>query len=232
MDGVHNNFDGVSLGERLRAYREQAGVSAESAAREMKIPARSLRALEEGDWHAFSAKVYATGVARRVAKVFAPVDADAIAAAVGREWDIACGASISGRGRVGEKARTYSVPRPVAVPRRLVMTPRRLGMGMAAGGGMALAAFLAVRLTAFVASPGLVVKSPADRSGFATPMVDVAGKTEKESSLTVNGREITLDEQGNFSERIELPSGANELHFISRNRFGKAQTVVRNIFVE
>jgi hypothetical protein len=59
----------------------------------------------------------------------------------------------------------------------------------------------------------------------------VAGSTEKESSLTVNGRELTLDERGGFNESIELPPGSVSLHFTSRNRFGKTQTVVRNIFV-
>lgn len=229
MEDLHDNFEasdgfeGLSLGERLRQYRERAGMSVEQAAREIKIALRYVRALEDGDWAVFSARVYAQGSARRMAKLFAGANADALVAAVGREWDIARG---------GAEAGAYSSPRAVAVPRRFTLTPRRLGVAGAMGAGLLLATFLSIRLTAFIAAPGLTIKSPADRSGFDTPLVDVAGKTEKESSLTVNGREITLDGQGNFDEKIELQSGANALHFISRNRFGKTQTVERNIFVE
>lgn len=211
------------LGEDLRARREAMGMSVEQAARGMQMLARYVRALEDGDWAVFSARVYAQGSARRMAKLFALANADALAAAVGREWDIARG---------GADSKAYPSPRAVAVPRRFTLTPRRIGAAAAASVALLLAAFFSMRLTAFIRAPGLTIKSPADRSGFDTPLVDVAGKTEKESSLTVNGREITLDEQGNFSEKIELQSGANELHFISRNRFGKIQTAVRNIFVE
>jgi len=223
MDEFEENQVAVSLGEQLRRYREQAGMSVEQAARESKIALRYVRALEEGDWHAFSAKVYAQGAMRRVAHVLKDVDADALVAACGREWDIACG----GNGKGGNPA-----PRAVAESRRFLVTPRRLGAAAAIGMAVLLVAFLAVRLIAFIAAPGLAIKSPADENGFPTSIVEVSGKTEKESSLTVNGRELTLDEWGNFNEKIELPPGAVSLHFISRNRFGKTQTAVRNILVE
>ncbi|MFY9462802.1 MAG: hypothetical protein WAP52_01310, partial [Candidatus Sungiibacteriota bacterium] len=113
-----------------------------------------------------------------------------------------------------------------------MLTPRRLGIGASVGMAVMLIVFLGIRLIAFTAAPGLTIYSPADESMFNTPIVEVRGETEKESSLTVNGREITLDEQGNFDEEIELPPGAVALHFISRNRFGKTQTAVRTILVE
>ena len=220
---MHDNFEGLSLGEQLRRYREQVGMSVEGVAREIKISSRYVRALEDGDWHAFSAKVYAQGALRRMARVFKDIDADALIASCGREWDSACGTN----GKI-----SHSAPRAVARPRQFVMTPRRIGAGAAIGMAALLVAFLGIRLIGFVAAPGLMIYRPADKSGFAGSTVGVAGKTEKESSLTVNGRELTLDERGNFDEKIELPPGAHELRFISRNRFGKTQTVVRNILVE
>lgn len=223
MDDLNDNFSGLPLGERLRGLREQAGMSVEEAARKMKTSSRYVRALEEGDWRAFSAKVYIQGAARRMAHIFGCADADVFATACGREWDIACGAS----GKTD-----FSMPRAVADPRRFMLTPRRLGIGASVGMAVMLIVFLGIRLIAFTAAPGLTIYSPADESMFNTPIVEVRGETEKESSLTVNGREITLDEQGNFDEEIELPPGAVALHFISRNRFGKTQTAVRTILVE
>lgn len=223
MDEMNDNFGDMNFGERLRRYREQAGMSVEGVARESKIALRYVRALEEGDWKAFSARVYAQGSVRRVAHVLKDVDADALIAACGREWDLALG----GSGDID-----YTIPRAVGRSRRFMLTPRRLGATAAAGAAILLIAFLSIRLVAFTAAPGLAIYSPADESGFASSTVEVAGRTEKESSLTVNGRELTLDERGSFDEKIELPQGVNKLHFISRNRFGKTQTAVRNILVE
>ena len=223
MDEFEKNQVAVSLGEQLRQYREQAGMSVEQVARESKVALRYVRALEESDWQAFSAKVYARGAVRRVAHVLKDADADALIAATGREWDITLGG--------GEKSGAPA-PRAVAGARRFTVTPRRLGVAVAAGATVLLILFLAVRLIAFTAAPGLAIYRPADETRFASSTLEVAGRTEKESSLTVNGRELTLDEQGGFDEKIELPQGVNELHFISRNRFGKTQTAVRNILVK
>jgi len=223
MEDLNDDFEGVSLGERLRGLREQAGMSMEGVAREMKTSSRHVRALEQGDWHAFSAKVYAQGAVRQMTKALQIAEPDALVILCAREWDIAYGI----RGDTNHRT-----PRAVARPRRFMVTPRRMGAGAAVGMAVLLIVFLGARLLAFTAAPGLTIQRPADQGLFDAPIVRVTGKTEKESSLTVNGRELTLDEQGNFDEEIELQSGANELHFISRNRFGKTQTAVRNIFVE
>lgn len=223
MAEMNDGFGEISFGERLRSLREQAGMTVEQIARESKIALRYARALEGGDWRVFSAKIYAQGTMRRVAQVMKISDADAWIATAGREWEVANGIA---NGAVN------ITPRAVARPHRIMLTPRRLGAIAAVGMAGALVLFIGARLIAFTAAPGLVIDSPADRSGFAGSIVDVSGKTEKESSLTVNGREITLDERGNFREKIELPPGAVALHFVSRNRFGKTQTVVRNILME
>ena len=73
---------------------------------------------------------------------------------------------------------------------------------------------------------------PQDRAALREPMVRVEGRTERESKLTVNGREITINEQGDFGERIELQPGATALIFISENRFGKMSQVTRHVIVE
>lgn len=214
-----------SLGRELRRLREAIGMSPEDVARETRISVQYIRALEAGDYRAFSARVYAQGTVRRMGKIFEGADADSLAALCGREWD-----EVINRGRNTDdpmRERNGALR-----PARFFLTPRRIGILAAASFSLLLALFLSRRLVAFSAPPALVVESPADESGSATPVVEVSGATEKESSLTVNGRELTLDERGNFDEKIELPPGVSELQFISRNRFGKTQSVVRHIFVE
>lgn len=178
------------------------------------------RALEDGDWRTFVAKVYARGTLLRILGVIRPEEQRLIWEAFNREWPPEQQAYAHRREtrRQGEA--------------RFLLTPGRLGALAAAGLALAILGFWSARLFVFAARPSLAVESPADRSRIAKPLARVKGSTEKESRLTVNGRELRIDERGNFDEEIELPLGANSLRFISESRFGKVSEEVRYILME
>jgi cytoskeleton protein RodZ len=56
-----------SVGERLRAAREEKGFSLEDIAAETRIPRRHLESLEEGDWSRLPAPTYTIGFAKSYA---------------------------------------------------------------------------------------------------------------------------------------------------------------------
>lgn len=56
-----------TVGERLRAAREEKGFSLDDIAAETRIPLRHLEALEEGDWSRLPAPTYTVGFARNYA---------------------------------------------------------------------------------------------------------------------------------------------------------------------
>ncbi|MEK7541309.1 MAG: helix-turn-helix domain-containing protein [Patescibacteria group bacterium] len=211
-----------TLGTELRQRREALGMSIDDLAREAKVAARDIRALEEGQCQVFPAKVYAQGALRRIGRVFARDGAEALMEAFNREW---AAGSAGAAGPAGEAPRR----RPSAGIR---LTPRRLGAVAAAAFSLFLLGFWGMRLSAFTLSPALSVDSPRDHSRVSTPTMEVRGTTEKESRLTVNGREITIDERGAYRENIELPLGTNRLEFVSESRFGKTSREVRYVFVE
>jgi cytoskeletal protein RodZ len=57
----------VSVGERLRAAREEKGFSLEDVAAETRIPLRHLESLEAGDWERLPAPTYTIGFAKSYA---------------------------------------------------------------------------------------------------------------------------------------------------------------------
>lgn len=214
---------GSSLGEDLRAHREQAGMSVEDMARAIKMPARSVRAVEEGAWREFSARVYAQGVARRMGKAFGAEYGDQCAVSCGREWDDFFGVaprSPAGAGHGSGASRFFA------------LTPARLGTLAAGGAASVLIGFLAFRIADFAGSPDLVILAPDDRTIVQGPLVRIAGRTEKESGLTLNGREISINQDGNFDTKIEAQSGLNLFQFESVNRFGKKSEAARYIVVQ
>lgn len=212
------------FGNELRVKREALGMTIEDIAREARIASRYVEALETGAYGAFPAKVYAQGAVRRLARIFGG-DPQELLVALEREW---AGEAAEGTRSIyynGQGKKTWS-------SRSFFLTPRRV-WGIAGGAILAaLIGFWGARLFVFASPPALAIESPADRSRISRPTVAVKGFTEKESGLTVNGREVTIDERGGFDEEIELQLGVNRLQFVSESRFGKMSEEVRYVLVE
>ncbi len=51
-------------------------------------------------------------------------------------------------------------------------------------------------------------------------IIEVAGNAENAINLTLNGREITIDEKGNFNETIALLPGYNIINITAKDKFG------------
>ena len=58
-----------TVGERLRAAREEKGLSLEDVAAQTRIPQRHLESIENADWEALPAPTYTTGFAKSYATV-------------------------------------------------------------------------------------------------------------------------------------------------------------------
>lgn len=228
MTDFFRNLENASLlGEKIRAAREATGMTLDAVARQTHISLRYIRALESGDWRVFSAKVYAQGALKRVISVCKVEDASLFTGALDQEWEAAFPDARRGYAQSFVKNARYPYPWGM-----FSLTPRKIGVGVAAGALALVMGFWGMRLVAFAAPPTLRLDEPRDLAGYEAFSVTVRGRTEKESRLTVNGRELTLDELGHFDEKIELPPGVHELRFMAQNRFGKEQIVVRNILVK
>src|SRR3954470_7561426 len=59
--------DVPTVGERLRAAREETGLSLDDIAAQTRIPVRHLESIEKADWDALPAPTYTTGFAKSYA---------------------------------------------------------------------------------------------------------------------------------------------------------------------
>lgn len=212
----------IALGTHLREKRESLGMSIDGLAREARISRRYIMALEQGEYGVFPAKVYARGALEQVMRICESEDSSELLKILEAEWppDTKRWAPIPGRGGDLREGGIFLV------------TPQRLGLIAAGGLILGLMAFWGARVAVFATPLSLSVESPEDRSRAEQSIVAVKGSAERESRLTVNGRELTLDERGSFNEEIELTLGVNELLFVSESRFGKVSKEVRYVLVE
>lgn len=210
-----------TIGERLRKKREALGLSLKEVADELQAPQKYIQALEENAFEMFTAKIYGLGYLRKLTTLLAVEDKSELEQEFSNEWGI----------RMFQKEKELW-PLPQNRGTHPLITPVRLGISM---GGVLLLfflIFLGARLAHFVGTPQLSLLEPHDRVSIDTPVLRIRGSTEKEGRLTVNGRELTIDQVGNFNEEIELAAGLNVLEFIAKNRFGRETREVRYVVVK
>lgn len=79
--------------------------------------------------------------------------------------------------------------------------------------------------------PGLSISSPTEGGVFPGSIVTISGNVVRTTGLTLDGAPLYFDKTGNFSSTLAFPRGTSILTFRAADRFGRAITQSRTIFV-
>lgn len=203
---------GTTVGERLKAAREEKGIALDEIAAQTRIPIRHLEHIERGDWEALPAVTYSIGFARSYANAVG-LDGPAIGAELREQ--------LGGGPRTAAAAPAYYEPAdPSRVP------PRSLAL-IAAGIALLLAiAYMVWRsgavedtavdesriVEAGAATPGSQPAPPAvGTPAAATATGPVVLTATSDVWLRVyegNGGPVLLERTLQAGERYEVPAGA------------------------
>ena len=72
-----------------------------------------------------------------------------------------------------------------------------------------------------IKGPEISVSSPINGSSFADPLVTIAGTAANIAYISLNDRQIFIDGQGHFSEKLLLPDGYTIMKLEARDKFGR-----------
>lgn len=211
----------LRLSAHLRAWRMREGKTIENIALELNIRPQFIHAFENADYTVFPARVYAAGYLKLLVDHFKIPDGDVLAGLLNTEWEEL-------RGTASASLRLL----PASQREKWYVTPGRLFMLGGIAGFLFFIWILVSQIIGFTGSPSLRIDEPRGTQVVATPLIRIKGVTEKESQLTVNGREITMDGDGAFDQEIELPVGVNVLDFLVQSRFGKHFATTRYVVVK
>ncbi len=75
-----------------------------------------------------------------------------------------------------------------------------------------------------IEGPKIEIRTPQNGKSFNQPLINVEGVVKNVSYVSLNDRQIIIDEQGNFSEKILLFSGYNVLKLYAHDRFGREES--------
>ena len=208
-----------TLGERLRRVRQEAGLSIDDVAARSGISARYIQALEEGRYRDLPGEVYARNFIRKYAQVIEVNEGTALDLF---EREHAVAAKLA-------PAPSASPAKPVRIP--ALLSPQGVRWGAILLLGIAVLIYLGLEIRNFTAPPSLVVVSPPDQLTTASRSVELRGNTNPEVTVTVNGKMVLVDRQGQFRELLDLQDGLNTIIVRAQKKRGKVTTMVRQILV-
>ena len=97
---------------------------------------------------------------------------------------------------------------------------------------LVFAGYLVWQIRAIVEPPRLLVHAPVEGVIIREAHTIIQGETEKESTLTVNGQEIMVNEAGKFETKIDLSPGVNTITISASKKHGKTTVVTRHLVVK
>jgi len=210
-----------TLGQRLRTVREEANITLDEAEKNTGVPKKYLLALEEGNYQILPATVYIKNYLRFYAE-FLQVSPGMVIDLYEQERKII----EPWQERKGEeKLKNKSAPKTIITPKRIRNSIIFLII-------VACFVYLGFEIKKIISPPFLEIVSPQENVVIDKNSIDIYGKTESESTVTVNGQEVFITTEGNFNETIELTDGLNTIEIVSQKKHSNKNIIYRHILVE
>jgi len=209
----------LTLGEKLHSLRKEAKLTLTELAEKTKIQKAYLKAFEENAFHKLPDPVYARNYLKTLARVLGGEEAYYI-----DQFELARGTCA-----VVDKHQT---PRQRTRATSLFVTSRFAQITLFVLLMAVFTTYIGYELKTMMSPPSVSLYSPIEGEQTKSASILVKGKTEKGSSLVINGQTVLLSQDGTFEKEIALERGVNILHIESAKRYSQKANVYRRVIFE
>ena len=207
-----------SVGEILKNQRLNKKFSLDDVHKFVKIHPKFLRALEEGNHQVFSNKIHATGFLKNYAE-FLELDVNKLLGLWRREYE----------GFFDKKKKETLNKTKRLEPAKLLVTPGLVLSVVAVTLVFLFFGYLFYQYRSYSGAPKLEIYTPQNSIVVNSEVLDVTGKTDRDSVLLINNQRVLLDKDGSFVTSLKLKDGLNTLSFLSVNKLGRETEEIRTI---
>ncbi len=207
---------GQTLSEFLKEKRQNKNLSLDRLSDLTKIQIYHLEALEAGQFEKLPPSIYRAGIFNRLAK-FLDVDKNEIIRMYEQEV---------------QPVEISSYDKNIVKPKKgsyFILTQKKLAVFLGVLLLILLFTYLCYQFKFLVGPPNLVV-DPKEDMIIQQELLTIIGKTDCGVDLTINGENVYVSSDGNFSKEVQLTSGINIIEVKAVNNFGKSTKIVRQIF--
>ena len=210
----------ITFGDKLKKYREDAGLTIEKATQLLNIQAKFLEQLERNEIEKLPADVYSRGFLKKYAKLL-DIKTEVLLAEYESEVKIS-----------EHLSKNVHQSLPVLRARRFFVTPKTIGILTTIVVFIFVVGYLFYQLSFLMHPPKLTVFEPANDMAAAQSAIVVSGRSEPGVKLTINGQEVYINKDGGFSQEVNLNQGLNLIVISAVNRFGKSSSETRKVLLK
>lgn len=207
-----------SISSQLKKAREAQGFSFEEIAQQLKMSTQHIEDIEAG---AFDRLPFAPIYQKKLLGNYATI--------VGIEKNV-----ITQQFELEQKkskAQSFSITKKRRRDWWYNM-PLLFRVGAISTVSLLLFGYLGFQVKQIITPPTLQLFAPVDGLIAKTETVEIKGKTDREVRVTINGNEITHDDQGGFYTPLSLTQGVNTIVISATSKHGKSTTLTRYVVAQ
>lgn len=211
---------GQTLGDKLNKTRIDQDLSLEEVEANIKVQKKYLEALEEGQYNLLPGDIYAKAWLKLYGQFLGLPFQELIA-------DYKIEKSVS--------EKLDKVSEPIKDKRRFdfaFLKPRFIKVFFIGLVVLVLVGYLGWEIKNIVSPPPVIIYQPQDNLRTNQNSILVEGHTEPEVQLTINNELVLLDENGDFSQNINLVFGLNNLSINAKKKHSQSTQIELDIFRE
>lgn len=203
-----------TLGEYLRAVREQHGLSVLEVSKKTDVLEKFIQALESGHYQTLPPDAYVQGFLKKLANLYG-VSCEDLLDQYKKEKTVAL-----------QTAREKITPKKGwrALIAELSVTPKLISVGVAVLLASGAFFYIVVQVLSVNRTPNLTILEPSPNTVLSGSSVVFRGKTDPGVSLQINGQNLLVEADGSFSTTLSLASGQKDFRLVATNKFGKEKT--------
>jgi len=209
---VKKSVGTMTLGEKLKIFRNERRLGLNDVSRATKIPYHYLEFLEEGNYDKLPADVYVKGFLRNYAELLGVDDHIFI-----RLFEKEKGIRKNLKKKNGEKEEKI---KPLDIS-SFVITPKIMAVAIIVILALAGIFYLYYEFGSFSGDPRLVILSPEKNYVTSGNSVTIEGVTDMDGKIFINDQPVLVDADGKFKENLTVQSGNSAVEIKAINRFGR-----------
>ncbi len=211
-----------TLGEYLAAVRSELGLTLEEVSQKTGIYEKFIHHLETGKYHLLPPGVYVCGFLKKLADIY-KISPEALVAQYRKESGIVEHTASSKL--ADEKSWQAKL-------KQITITPKLITISVSALVVVLAFFYVVFQVFAINKTPTLVISEPKNDTVISGSSVNVTGKTEPGITIAINGQNVFVNPEGNFTTTIGVAPGQKELKIAALNKFGKTSEQTLALRVE
>lgn len=206
-----------SWGKKLSQARCQKNLSLNDVAKKINIRPEYLNALEEERFEKLPAGLYGKNFIKEYASFLGLNTSDIL-----KDWDE----------QVLSGSPDDPFSRKILAKHKFIIFPKLIRNLLIVGSIAICFLYLIFYFKKIVLPPSLIITQPVSNLAIKGSNILIAGETEAEAEVRINGEIVLNNNNGLFSQTINLKKGLNNIVIKAKKKYSQEETISRQILVE